>query len=810
MRKLLGFILAIFICSGAYADGPWDGYSIGGANDIESKENRQDGYGLFWSDLDQKYIYAEGGSGGGGSVYVNTVEVADPDFTDNNDVTFGVAASVITANVLNIDMTSTGVGKIDFDFTGATSLDGEGQLIYNPTKQVLTVRAGTGHTLDVGAEISPLCKNSSGVAIANGDVVYITGTVGATGVYEIAKFIADCSIDGRLALGVATVDIANGGFGQVTRLGEVNDINTTGTPESETWSIGDVIYASATVAGQKTNIEPAAGNCIIVLGEVGRVNAVTGSLQVNMRYYPRPEELSGVNGTALTADGQVMAWSQTNGYYDFDYNLNDYYAMSGTTGQTLYFSGTDVLTASSYVFNTGSKLIVGATAITQDTFEQGMVGQQIFGDVTKAITDSGSGSGGSNANLLDDDCTSFTGWNNIGGTLETYQGDSTFNFNDNVERVLRTVATSANNRVISVPFYGATVGVENGLWYRYDVNTSWGVEIIIDSAGIKASSDGGSSWSLLASYSIPDSTTKQTFTIDIDTIAEDYDIYIDTTKYVTSGSVKRITGLSEDRIIVGSFGSTVNIYTDKIQLGDALESAGYTDLITTSGYTLADYRTDYITATDNTKANLVVEGKFETGDGLYTKGEIKSGGDVDINDGDFTVDTTTGYVGIGTATPSVELEVVGRVIEDGTYGNIHVHTATAAAQSIPTGTTYTKSTGFSDNGLSSNMTADATNDKLTITKAGVYSVYHNSSFSSGTANVIWWGALFLGGVEQNQCHWQRKTSSSGDVGSAGQSCLIDVTSVPADLDLRVRHDNGGSINYTMDYAGITATYEGET
>ena len=64
-----------------------------------------------------------------------------------------------------------------------------------------------------------------------------------------------------------------------------------------------------------------------------------------------------------------------------------------------------------------------------------------------------------------------------------------------------------------------------------------------------------------------------------------------------------------------------------------------------------------------------------------------------------------------------ELDINGRLRYTGTYAEIHVHDA-SAAQSIPTGTTYTKLTCYTDNGESSNCTADAANDKITITKMG--------------------------------------------------------------------------------------------
>lgn len=143
------------------------------------------------------------------------------------------------------------------------------------------------------------------------------------------------------------------------------------------------------------------------------------------------------------------------------------------------------------------------------------------------------------------------------------------------------------------------------------------------------------------------------------------------------------------------------------------------------------------------------------------------------------------------------------------YAAIHVHDA-SAAQSIATGVGYTKITCYTDNGLSANCTPDAANDKITITKAGVYRVSCGVSFSSGTANVTWSLAAFLDGVEQDQCHLRRKAVASGDIVPGSITGFVDVTSVPVDIDLRARHDNGGSVNITVNYSNFNVEYVGPT
>jgi hypothetical protein len=151
----------------------------------------------------------------------------------------------------------------------------------------------------------------------------------------------------------------------------------------------------------------------------------------------------------------------------------------------------------------------------------------------------------------------------------------------------------------------------------------------------------------------------------------------------------------------------------------------------------------------------------------------------------------------------------GLVYENGTYAEIYVADS-SATQSIATGSTYVKCTLFTTNGLSNNCTADVSNDKITITKAGIYSVSGSFHFISGTANVVWNGAAFLDGVEQSQVHWKRKASTATDDGSTSFTGFVDVTSVPVDLDFRLRHDNGGSVDFELSYGNLNVQYVGDT
>ena len=143
----------------------------------------------------------------------------------------------------------------------------------------------------------------------------------------------------------------------------------------------------------------------------------------------------------------------------------------------------------------------------------------------------------------------------------------------------------------------------------------------------------------------------------------------------------------------------------------------------------------------------------------------------------------------------------------GTFAGIYVSDG-STAQSIPTGTTYTKLTGFATNGENSNCTSDVANDKITITKIGRYFVSWSMSLRSGTNLVDVYVTPFLGAAEQSSSHAGRRIGTGTDLGAMAGSGFINVTSVPVDLDLRARTGDASSVNITPVYMNLTVQYVG--
>jgi hypothetical protein len=109
------------------------------------------------------------------------------------------------------------------------------------------------------------CKNTSNSIIPKGTPVYITGTVGATNVLEVAPANAGDP---------TSVELSVGGTGHVTYLGNLLGVDT------NSYVVGQTLYVA--VGGGLTNVKPTGATELIQnIGRVGRVNQNNGEIIVS-------------------------------------------------------------------------------------------------------------------------------------------------------------------------------------------------------------------------------------------------------------------------------------------------------------------------------------------------------------------------------------------------------------------------------------------------------------------------------------------------------------------------------------------------
>ena len=249
---------------------------------------------------------------------------------------------------------------IQFDITPSTSSAVEGLLRWNPTDRTLDLGLMDGlSTMQIGQELPLPAYNNTGVQIEEMTPVYISGRQG--NLPEITPARSDSEATSRI-LGITTTTFGATGSsrnGLVTTFGYVRKIKTNYTGSGiwgTTWVTNDRLYVSKTVAGQLTNVEPTVPHHSDVVATVAIVGSVgIGSILVINEKHTSLQELTDVNGTPLTTDGQILNWHNTTQLFDFDKNINDYLPIQGITdskGLTGFVDGDNINVAYNYTNRT--------------------------------------------------------------------------------------------------------------------------------------------------------------------------------------------------------------------------------------------------------------------------------------------------------------------------------------------------------------------------------------------------------------------------------------------------------------------------
>jgi hypothetical protein len=275
--------------------------------------------------------------------------------TDNAVARFDTTTGKLIQNsVTTIDDTGNASGILSQQFSnGAAVTLAAGKMWYDGSTGAWNAGMGGGNiTQQIGEELFIYGKASAAITDSPLQIVYHTGTVGASGVITFAPTIAGIT-DENAIVGVATENIAHNGFGRVTTFGVVRGITTNGSAFGETWADDDVIWYNP-VTGNPTNVKPSAPNIKFQIGLVIKAGSGgSGSFQVAL-----------VQGTALGGtDSNVQITSVSNG------NILTYDGGNGYWKNTDLTAGTAISVAKSAngvltVNNTGVTSAVAGTGIS--------------------------------------------------------------------------------------------------------------------------------------------------------------------------------------------------------------------------------------------------------------------------------------------------------------------------------------------------------------------------------------------------------------------------------------------------------------
>ncbi len=179
----------------------------------------------------------------------------------------------ITAGQFTLDVSPTGtatVGTTRWNNTigsSETTLKGGNVILKNGVDLVARV-------------VNKVTPNTT-LTKANYPAVRVSGAQGQ----RLAVAYAQANNDNNSAdtIGLVVETIATNQEGFIMTVGQLNDVNTTGSLQGETWADGDVLYLSPTTPGALTNVKPTGlTGHIVVMGYVEYAHAVHGSIYVKI------------------------------------------------------------------------------------------------------------------------------------------------------------------------------------------------------------------------------------------------------------------------------------------------------------------------------------------------------------------------------------------------------------------------------------------------------------------------------------------------------------------------------------------------
>lgn len=189
--------------------------------------------------------------------------------------------------------------------TSATPTSAVGK-VYWDGGTTLNIGMTTSVTQKVGEDQFYYIKASS--AIAKGEVIMFTGSVGASGVITGAP--ATGVTDGSYIMGVAAEAIAHNGFGLIQSFGILRNINTSG------YADGDILWYNPAVTGGLTKTKPSAPNVKVQMAAVVNGGSAGGGvIQI------RVSAGSTLGGTDSNVEfgtlnnGDVIVYNSTAGYW---------------------------------------------------------------------------------------------------------------------------------------------------------------------------------------------------------------------------------------------------------------------------------------------------------------------------------------------------------------------------------------------------------------------------------------------------------------------------------------------------------------
>ena len=247
----------------------------------------------------------------GGTVITGTY----PNFTIYSDEASGYVPYTGATQDLNMGTYGVITDYTRYNTSSSNIPSLEGVLSWDNTNGTLDLSLkGNTYTLPIGQAVVSRVVNNTGATLNRVDykVVRVSAAQGQRLAVSLAQ--ANNDANSKDTLGIVCENISNNQEGFIVNVGQVTEINTTGSLQGETWADGDLIYLSPFTAGKMTNIKPTAPNHSVILGYVEYAHSQHGKIYIKIDNGYEIGELHDVYAPNPT-NGQGLFWNSTNSRY---------------------------------------------------------------------------------------------------------------------------------------------------------------------------------------------------------------------------------------------------------------------------------------------------------------------------------------------------------------------------------------------------------------------------------------------------------------------------------------------------------------
>lgn len=281
----------------------------------------------FENGVEDGDLVAKSGGGGGGFNCADLLTCTD--FTDLQTDVSNLQTDILdlvpyTGATQNVDLGTYNItaDQVNLNVTPTGTLAVGGTQWNNTIGSSETLLKGGSVTLKNGVDLVARVVNkvnpNTTLTKASYQVVKVAGAQGQRLAVELAR--ANNDLNSADTLGMVIETIAPNQEGFILTVGQIENINTTGSLQGETWSDGDVLYLSPTTAGRITNVKPnGLTGHIVVIGYVEYAHANNGKIYVKIMngwelaelhdVYVDPATLA--NNDVLVYDSTAQLWENT-------------------------------------------------------------------------------------------------------------------------------------------------------------------------------------------------------------------------------------------------------------------------------------------------------------------------------------------------------------------------------------------------------------------------------------------------------------------------------------------------------------------